>query len=112
VHQRNLFPLDRPFWKDLKVSISWMCRDLILKNSIISVSRLVEKLKDAGVHRVTEALIYAWCDPEKPQIPNMFQFFTTIKILENCDCLEQALIGCARRSIPEDLYEAMKGAIR
>jgi hypothetical protein len=106
--QRKLYPcFDQDFWKRLPVSISYMVRDLITGRDI---GRLVQALKEAGITKCSESLLYKWANPSiVDALPSLMAFLLLVKLCENCEPIESINAACGKIGVPDDdLMEGMK----
>ena len=105
--QKKLWPVfSHIFWQDLQRSISYLVRDLITGRD---VARLAQKLKDSGVERVTDSLIYKWANPEDERLPSTKALLLLIKLAEDCGPIERLNEACGLIGVPEfDYREGIK----
>lgn len=109
--QKKLYPcFDKDFWKDLNISISYLIRDMLMGRDI---ARVAAALKGAGVGKCSESLLYQWANPNRPEArPPLYAFLLLIKVLEDCDPIDEIALACGKKTIPEAAYEAMKEVFR
>jgi hypothetical protein len=101
--------LEREFWGNLKRSISYLVRDLLVGRD---VARLAARLREEGVS-CSDSLLYKWANPNDVQIPNLEQFFLLIKHTENCEPFKEVGQACGYIAVPEgDLGEALEHLLR
>lgn len=109
--QKKLWKIraDRDFWQNLKRSVSFLVRDLLVGRD---VARLAGRLRDDGVN-CSDSLLYKWANPNDIQIPNMEQFFLLVKHTENCGPLVEIGEACGYVAVPEgDPLEALEYFLR
>jgi hypothetical protein len=107
--QKKLYPcFDKDFWKHLPQSISYLIRDLITGRDL---ARLVQALKEAGVTKCSESLLYKWANPTiVDALPSLMAFLLLIKLCEDCGPIETINGACGKIGVPDDDYmEAIKG---
>jgi hypothetical protein len=108
-HKKEYLPIGgnplppHPFWDDLDLSISLMVQEL-LDGQVID--ELVDKLKDAGVQRISSSLLYKWANPNAEQAPSLKQFLLLVKICENCGPIESINEACGKVGVPDDDFLA------
>ena len=94
------------FWQDIDRSISFLVRDLITGRDVV---RLAKTLRNSGVERCTDSLLYKWANPNADQAPSLKQFLLLVKICENCGPIESINAACGKIGVPDDdLLEGMK----
>lgn len=92
------------FWQNLKKSISYLVRDLLLGRD---VARIAAKIRNEGV-QCSDSLIYAWANPNDIRIPNLEQFLLLVKHTENCEALKEIGQACGYIPVPRiEPLEAM-----
>jgi hypothetical protein len=100
--QNKLWPCgSHEFWLDIDRSISFLVRDLITGRDVV---RLAKALRDAGVERCTDSLLYKWANPNADQTPSLKQFLLLVKICENCGPIESINEACGKVGVPDDDY--------
>lgn len=102
--QKKLWPCSsHEFWRDIDRSLSFLVRDLITGRD---VARLARSLRDAGVERCTDSLLYKWANPEDERIPNSKALLLLIKITENCGPVASINEACGTIAVPDDDFLA------
>ena len=91
------------FWADIDRSISFLVRDLITGRD---VDRLVKALRNAGVERCTDSLLYKWANPNAEQSPSLKQFLLLVMICENCGPVDTINEACGKVGVPDDDFLA------
>jgi len=76
-------------------------RDLITGRD---VDRLAAGLRQVGVERCTDSLLYKWANPNAEQKPSLKQFLLLVKITENCDPIDSINEACGKISCPDHDY--------
>ena len=100
--QNNLWACaSHEFWADIDRSISFLVRDLITGRDVV---RLAKSLRDAGVERCTDSLLYKWANPNADQTPSLKQFLLLVKICENCGPIESINAACGTIGVPDHDY--------
>jgi hypothetical protein len=101
--QKKLYPcFDKDFWKDLTPSISYLIHDLISGRDIPRLARL---LKEAGITRCSDSLLYRWANPnDADALPSLRAFLLLVKITENCGPIESINEACGKIGVPDDDY--------
>lgn len=108
--QKKLFPcFDRDFWKDLPTSVSFLVRDLINGRDI---PRIAARLREAGVGKCSDSLLYKWANPNDEQQPSLKAFLLLIKITENCEPLDLIIQACGKKALPEERFGAATEALK
>lgn len=98
--QRKLYPcFDKDFWKDLPLSISYLVRDLITGRDI---GRLARALRDAGITKCSDSLLYKWANPNDEALPSLRAFLLLIKLCENCGPIDSIAEACGKITVPDD----------
>jgi hypothetical protein len=105
--QKKLWPCgSHEFWQNINRSISYLVRDLINGRD---VARLAEQLKNAGVAKCTDSLLYKWANPGAEQKPSLKQFLLLVKITENCGPVDSINEACGKVGVPDyDFREGVK----
>lgn len=81
-----------------------MVRDLITGRD---VPRLAKALKDAGVERCSDSLLYKWANPNADEaLPSLKAFLLLVKICENCGPIETINEACGKIGVPDDDFLA------
>jgi hypothetical protein len=94
------------FWADIDRSISFLVRDLITGRDVV---RLAKALKDAGIERCSDSLLYKWANPNAEQRPSLKAFLLLVKICEDCGPIESINAACGKIGVPDDdVLEGMK----
>ncbi len=91
------------FWRDIDRSISFLVRDLITGRD---VDRLAKALRQAGVERCTDSLLYKWANPNAEQLPSAKALLLLVKICENCGPVESINEACGKVGVPDDDFLA------
>ena len=100
--QKKLYPVfSQEFWQDIDRSISFLVRDLITGRDVV---RLAKSLRDAGVERCTDSLLYKWSNPNAEQAPSLKAFILLVKICENCGPIDSINEACGKIAVPDDDY--------
>lgn len=102
--QNKLWPCgSHEFWRDLDRSISYLVRDLITGRDM---TRLARQLREAGVEKCSDSLLYKWANPEDERIPNSKALLLLIKITENCGPVASINEACGTIAVPDDDFLA------
>jgi hypothetical protein len=94
--QKKLACFEADFWRDLPQSISWLVRDLITGRD---VPRIAAKLRELGVEKCSDSLLYKWANPNEPHLPSFKAFLLLIKITENCTPVDTISPACGMAAI-------------
>jgi len=106
--QKKLHPcFSRDFWQDLPVTVSFLVRDLITGRDI---PRIAAALREAGVGKCSDSLLYKWANPNDEQQPTLKAFLLLIKITENCEPLDRVNHACGKITMLEEEYQAAMDA--
>jgi hypothetical protein len=106
--QKKLYPcFDKDFWANISRSISFLVHELIVGRDI---PRLAQALKNAGVERCSDSLLYKWANPQiEDALPSLKAFLLLIKICENCGPIESINEACGKIGVPDnDFREGVK----
>ena len=100
---------DGEFWTDIPASISYLVRDMITGRDI---PRVAAKLRESGVHKCSDSLLYKWANPNDEQLPSLKAFLLLIKITENCDSLDRINEACGKKTIDGQEYLEIGEAVK
>jgi hypothetical protein len=89
------------FWQDIDRSVSFLVRDLITGRD---VARIAKALRDNGVERCSDSLLYKWANPEDERLPSSKALLLLIKITENCGPVETINAACGIIGCPDHDY--------
>lgn len=101
--QKKLLCFEKDFWQDLTRSISFLVRDLITGRD---VARIARQLRDAGVDKCSDSLLYKWANPEDERLPNSKALLLLIKITQNYGPVAAINEACGLIAGPDDDYLA------
>ena len=87
------------FWQDIDQSVSFLVRDLITGRD---VGRIARQLRDAGVERCSDSLLYKWANPEDERGPSAKALLLLVKITENCGPIASINEACGQIAVPDD----------
>jgi hypothetical protein len=100
--QKKLWPcFDKDFWKDVDRSVSFLVRDLITGRDVV---RLAKLLRDGGVEKCSDSLLYKWANPTDERLPSLKAFLLLIKICEDCGPVASINEACGSIAVPNDNF--------
>ena len=100
--QKKLYPcFDKDFWQDLNKSLSHIIKDLLLGRDI---SRVAKSLRDAGISKCSDSLLYKWSNPNDDTLPALRAFMLLIKICEDCSPVDSLGEACGKIACPDHDY--------
>ena len=100
--QRKLYPcFEKDFWQDLNKSLSHMIKDMLIGRDI---SRVAKSLREAGIPKCSDSLLYKWSNPNDDTLPALRAFMVLIKTCEDCSPIDSMAEACGKICCLDDDY--------